>query len=119
VPVTAAADGPGFLTVVSHPDFLNADVGDVSRSPYWADGDPNAINDSYRAGLTTVMDQMKSENPDATLVIGDLVDGHWGVDVDNTGIFGPVGTAAEKGRPSPTPATSTTRSGSSGSPTVG
>ena len=98
VSATAPATGedPGFLTIVSHPDFLNADVGDVSQSPSWVEGDPNAINDSYRVGLTTVMDQMQSEKPDASLVIGDLVDGHWGVDVENTGIFGPVGTEDEK-----------------------
>lgn len=95
-PARAAADDPGFLTIVSHPDFLNADVGDVSKSPYWSEGDPNAINDSYRAGLSTVLNEMQSERPDAALVIGDLVDGHWGVDVEDTGIFGPVGTAAEK-----------------------
>jgi hypothetical protein len=95
-PVRAAAVDPGFLTIVSHPDFLNADLGDVSASPLWKAGDPNSINDAYRTGLDTVMDQMKSEHPDAVLVIGDLVEGHWGLDVDNTGIFGPVGTESEK-----------------------
>lgn len=81
-------------TIVSTPDFLNADVGDVSTLPTW-DGVSNSVNDDYDASLEVVLDQLAAERPDAVLVAGDLVEGHWGVDVDDTGIFGPVATATQ------------------------
>ncbi len=94
---SARADEPDpDYTFVSHPDFTNADIGDTTQSPLWEEGDPNGINDSYRAGVTTVIDTMLSERPDSVLVDGDLVDGHWGQDVDQTGIFGPVVTDQQK-----------------------
>ena len=31
---SASGDSP-YYTVVSHPDFLNSDVGDLTRSPIW------------------------------------------------------------------------------------
>src|SRR4051794_33979147 len=95
-PVSAAAEEETPFTIVSAPDFLNADIGDVRESPLWRDGDPNSINDSITAGLTTVFGEIQGERPDKVLVAGDLVDGHWGQDVEDTGIFGPVGTAGEK-----------------------
>jgi hypothetical protein len=89
------------ITLVSIPDFTNADVGDVSgidRSGYlgWDPGDPNSINAYYRNTLNVVLNQVASENPDAVLVAGDEVNGHWGVDYDGTGIFGPVNTYEQK-----------------------
>jgi hypothetical protein len=89
------------ITLVSIPDFINADVGDVrgiDRSGYlgWDPGDPNSINPYYRDTLKVVLDQVASENPDAVLVAGDEVNGHWGVDYDKTGIFGPVDTYEQK-----------------------
>jgi hypothetical protein len=89
------------LTLVSIPDFINADVGDVRgirRPGYlgWDQGDPNSINRHYRQTLKTILDQVKSENPDAVLVAGDEVNGHWGWDADDTGIFGRVDTYDQK-----------------------
>jgi hypothetical protein len=89
------------ITLVSIPDFINADVGDVrgiDRPGYlgWDPGDPNSTNAYYRATLGVVLDQVASENPDAVLVAGDEVNGHWGVDFDRTGVFGPVDTYEHK-----------------------
>jgi hypothetical protein len=89
------------ITLVSIPDFINADVGDVRgirRPGYlgWDQGDPNSINRHYRQTLKTILDQVKSENPDAVLVAGDEVNGHWGWDADDTGIFGRVDTYDQK-----------------------
>lgn len=95
-PGAAADAGTPYYTVVSHPDFLNSDIGDLSSSPAFHPGDLNGINEAYTKGLATVLDQMQAENPDSVLVAGDLVEGHWGQDVEDSGIFGPVGTDAEK-----------------------
>jgi 3',5'-cyclic AMP phosphodiesterase CpdA len=89
------------ITLVSIPDFVNADVGDVrgiQRPGYlgWDPGDPNSNNRYYRATLEVVLDQVASENPDAVLVAGDEVNGHWGVDANRTGIFGRVNTHEQK-----------------------
>jgi len=94
-PASAGPAEPSY-TLVSHPDFLNADIGDATLSPLWQPGDPNSINDSYRAGLDTVLGAIDGEHPDSLLVAGDLVEGHWGQDVDRTGIFGPVDTDEQK-----------------------
>ena len=89
------------ITLVSIPDFINADVGNVrgiDRGGHlgWDPGDPNSINAYYRDTLNVVLDQVASENPDAVLVAGDEVNGHWGVDYSGTGIFGPVNTYKQK-----------------------
>jgi hypothetical protein len=90
------------ITLVSIPDFLNVDVGDVRGIDRpgnlgWDPGDPNSINSYYRAMLKVVLDQVASENPDAVLVAGDEVNGHWGyADTDHTGIFGPLNTYEQK-----------------------
>ena len=90
-----AAPTGGDYTFVSMPDFLNNDLADASGSPYWHEGDPNSINDSYATAINTVLDDVASESKDV-LVAGDLVDGHWGRDTANTGIFGPVTTTDQK-----------------------
>lgn len=87
--------GDPYHTLVSHPDFLNADVGDVSTLPTW-DGASNSWNNEYAASLDVVLGQFAAEQPDDVLVAGDLVEGHWGQDVDGTGIFGPVDTTEER-----------------------
>lgn len=92
-PLPDRGERPSY-TIVSTPDFLNADVGDVSTRRSW-DGVSNSINDQYVAALDVVLDQLAAERPDAVLVAGDMVEGHWGVDVDDTGIFGPVRTEAQ------------------------
>lgn len=85
-------------TIVSMPDFLNADVGDttIREGRGWEPGDPNSTNESYQQLVSTIVQQVASENPDAVLVAGDLVKGHWGRDVDETGIFGPVSNLEER-----------------------
>jgi hypothetical protein len=45
-----------------------------------------------------ILDEVEAEQPDSVLVAGDLVEGRWGLDVDGTGTFGPVGTLAQKRR---------------------
>ena len=46
---SASGDSP-YYTVVSHPDFLNSDVGDLTRSPFW---DPEA-HAGYVLGILLV-----------------------------------------------------------------
>ncbi len=82
--------------LIAMPDFLNQDVGDVSGSPYYTEGMPNSINDSYREALDFVLDHVQSEGIRDISMAGDFVEGHWGVDTANTGVFGPVGTYNEK-----------------------
>ena len=88
----ATAQEAPLATFVSMPDFLNADVADVRGRAAWHPGMPNSINTSYRRAIDIVLDEVEAESPDAVFVAGDLVEGHWGLDVDNTGIFGPVDT---------------------------
>lgn len=91
------ADQPGAV-IVSMPDFLNADIGDttIREGRGWEPGDPNSTNEAYQQLVTTIVQQVASENPDAVLVAGDLVEGHWGRDVEDTGIFGPTSSFDEK-----------------------
>ena len=99
VPPIAEDEGPPLFTFVSMPDFLNTDIGDtrVRAGVGWDPGDPNSINASWKRALDVILDEVQAEEPAAVLVAGDLVDGHWGVDVEPaTGIFGPVGTREEK-----------------------
>lgn len=92
---------PPVLTFVSAPDLLNGDVADVRpsrRGRGWERGDPNSWNADYEAAVRTVFGSIASHDPDAVLVAGDLVEGHWGIDVDRTGIFGPVDTFKQRRR---------------------
>ena len=89
------------ITLISIPDLVNADVGNVrgiDRPGYlgWDPGDPNSINRYYRSTLKVILDQVASEKPEAVLVAGDACNCHWGVDYDQTGIFGPVDTYEHK-----------------------
>jgi hypothetical protein len=88
------------LRLLSSPDFLNADVGDLAKGPnFWKpSGTENSINDDYRHAIATVLDDWKSLSPDAVLIAGDLVDGWWGTDRGNSGNFGPVDTPAQERR---------------------
>ena len=99
VPPIAEDEGPPLFTFVSMPDFLNTDIGDtrVRAGVGWEPGDPTSINASWKRALDVILDEVQAEEPAAVLVAGDLVDGHWGIDVEPaTGIFGPVGTREEK-----------------------
>jgi hypothetical protein len=87
------------FTFVSMPDFVNTDVGDlrVRAGQGWDPGDPTSINGAWTRAFDVILDEVQAEEPAAVLVAGDLVDGHWGMDVEPaTGIFGPVGTRQEQ-----------------------
>lgn len=81
---------------VSMADFLNADIGDVSRLPRWHRGDPNSINLSWQRAMGTILNQVRSEHPAFVLVAGDLVDGRWLRDSIGGQIFGPTATRADR-----------------------
>lgn len=87
----AGADGYRFL---SSPDFMNADVADLSGLPGFRRGTPNSWNRSYARAVRTVMDGFAAERPDDVLVAGDLVNGHWGDKPSR--VFGPTDTARQK-----------------------
>ncbi|MEJ7834331.1 MAG: metallophosphoesterase, partial [Nocardioides sp.] len=86
------------MRLLSSPDFLNADIGDLSRGPnFWTPArSGNSINDAYRQALNAVLDDFEAADPDGVLVAGDLVDGQWGTDKEATGNFGPVETQAQR-----------------------
>jgi 3',5'-cyclic AMP phosphodiesterase CpdA len=79
-------------TFVSIPDFLNADVGDVSALT----SQVNSTNAAHRAAIDAVLDAIAAEHPDFVMVAGDLVNGHWYADASGVGVFGPVGTLEQK-----------------------
>lgn len=87
-------DGAGgsAWTFVSFPDFLNADIGDVSALTTAV----NSTNSAHEAAIKAVLDAMAAEEPDFVLVAGDLVNGHWSQDASGMQVFGPVGTLQEK-----------------------
>jgi hypothetical protein len=91
------ADGPDGTTYpwrfVSIPDFLDADIGDVSALTQTG---VNSTNAAHEAAITAVLDAIAAETPDFVLVAGNLVNGHWYLDADNKGVFGPVVTPAQK-----------------------
>ena len=88
------------LRLLSSPDFLNADVGDLARGPgFWTPRrSSNGINAEYRRAIDKVLADWKALEPAGVLVAGDLVDGRWGRDSKGTGNFGPVGTVSEQQR---------------------
>jgi 3',5'-cyclic AMP phosphodiesterase CpdA len=85
---------------LSSPDFLNADIGNTRRSALFRPGDPNSTNKRYEQALDTVLDNFAAEYetgaPRDIFVAGDLVNGHWGIDTDNTGLFGPTKTYRQR-----------------------
>lgn len=86
------------LRLLSSPDFLNADVADLSRGPgFWRPGrSENSTSPRYEKALARVLDDWKRKRPDAVLVAGDMVNGRWGRDQRRTGNFGPVENAAQR-----------------------
>lgn len=89
-----AADTP--YRFVAAPDIFNQDIGDVRGQPGWEQGDPNSWTPQLDAAVDTVLDEIAAQRPQSFLVAGDLVEGHWGRDDMDTGIFGPTGTVAER-----------------------
>ena len=96
--VTGDSDVEPDLRLVSSPDFLNADVADLSRGPgSWRPSrSSNGTNAAYDRVLDGILDDWASLDPAAVLVAGDLVNGRWGYDDRRTGTFGPVGTLAQQ-----------------------
>ena len=94
---SAAGEAPLF-TFVSMPDFLNTDIGDtrLRAGRGWEPGDPNSLNASWLRAVNVILDEVETESPDVVLVAGDLVEGHWGIDSDGTGIFGPARTRSQQ-----------------------
>lgn len=91
--VAGAADAT-YYRLLSSPDFLNADIADLSTSPWdsWAPGLPNSWNPAYGTALDKILSDWAAFRPDAVSVIGDLVNGRWIRDPDRLGMFGPVDT---------------------------
>ncbi|MGZ4450179.1 MAG: metallophosphoesterase family protein [Nocardioides sp.] len=85
---TPDATAPLF-TFVSTPDFFNGDVADLSVLPNW-DGGLNSVNASWEAAIDTCLGALKAHEPDAVLVAGDLVEGHWNEDSEDRRLFGRV-----------------------------
>ena len=85
---------------LSSPDFLNADIGNTRKSALFRPGDPNSTNKRYEQALDTVLDSFAEEYetgaPRDIFVAGDLVNGHWGIDTDDTGLFGPTKTYRQR-----------------------
>lgn len=96
-PAGAAPEKPDY-TFVSMPDFLNQDVADLaaSRCALWEEGDPVGTTAHYEQQLDVVLDVVAREGAADVLVAGDTVEGRWGRDSEETGIFGPVGTYQEQ-----------------------
>lgn len=74
---------------VSMPDFLNADVADLSVLPSW-DGGRNSVNGWWERALDDCLSAVASHAPDAIFVAGDQVEGRWTVDTHDRQLFGPV-----------------------------
>lgn len=90
------------LRLLSSPDFLNGDVGDLADGPgFWsqqpgATRTSNSTNRDYERALDRILDDWEALDPAGVLVAGDLVDGRWGSDDQGSGNFGPVGTIPER-----------------------
>jgi hypothetical protein len=86
------SDPSSYWTFVSFPDFLNADIADVSALTSAV----NSTNAAHEAAIKAVLDAMAAEQPDFAMVAGDLVNGHWYQDASGVQVFGPVGSLDEK-----------------------
>jgi hypothetical protein len=102
-PITGPdADLEPDLRLLSSPDFLNGDVGDLADGPgSWADQPrrtrtTNSTNRAYERGLDRILDDWEALDPAGVLVAGDLTDGRWGYDDAGTGNFGPVDTLRQR-----------------------
>ena len=91
----AAAESPA-CSLVSMPDGWNADIGDLRQLATWRAGLGNSTSPQMRKSVATVLDAAAAEQPEAVLVAGDLVEGHWGADVDGTRLFGKVRTLEQR-----------------------
>ena len=95
--------------IVSTSGVPHGDVANLRRSPFWRPGMPTGLNSSWVRFLQTEIADITS-GADVALHQGDQVAGRWGQDCDGRGVFGPIGTFAERIRAlTLPPGTSTTR----------
>ncbi|MFN8193832.1 MAG: metallophosphoesterase [Nocardioidaceae bacterium] len=95
-PLTGPVNPGTDYSFLSAPDFLNADIGDLTSLPSHRPGTPNSTSASIEQGLQIVTSTWQSEDVRDMFVAGDLVEGHWGVDTTRSGVFGPVRTQAQR-----------------------
>lgn len=95
-PLTGPVNPATRYSFLSSPDFLNADIGDLTTLPTYRAGGPNSTSASIEQGLDIVTSHWQDEGVQDMFVAGDLVEGHWGLDSDKTGIFGPVRTEKQR-----------------------
>lgn len=93
--VSAASKSDSYK-FISTPDFMNADIGDVSVAPLYKKGQPNSVNEKYVTAQNLILNTIAAEGIKDVYVAGDLVEGHWGRDDSNTGTFGPVRNKKER-----------------------
>jgi hypothetical protein len=85
-------------TFVSMPDFLNADVADLSHLPTFDGSRPNGTSAAWERAIGNVLDAVQREGVRDLYIAGDLVEGEWGRDDDGSGIFGPVESRTDRRR---------------------
>ncbi len=95
-PLTGPVNPSTHYSFLSSPDFLNADIGDLTGLPTYRRGGPTSTSASIEQGLDIVTSHWQDEGVQDMFVAGDLVEGHWGLDSDDTGIFGPVRTELQR-----------------------
>jgi hypothetical protein len=81
--------------IVSTSGVPHGDVANLRRSPFWRVGMPVGLNPSWMEFLQKEIADITS-GADVVLHQGDQVEGRWGRDCDGRGVFGPVGTWAER-----------------------
>jgi hypothetical protein len=87
---------------ISYPDYLNQDVADLTAGPARTFTDPrtgevaNSTNSAYEEALDRVLSEMGSHGAEDLLVAGDLMEGRWGRDDSEAGVFGPVRTERQR-----------------------
>jgi hypothetical protein len=80
------------------PDFLNADIADLSHLPSHDGSRPNGTSASWERAIGNVLDAVQREGTRDLYIAGDFVEGEWGRDADASGIFGPVETRDDRRR---------------------
>ncbi|MGC1951026.1 MAG: hypothetical protein WA970_00265 [Gammaproteobacteria bacterium] len=73
---------------VSTPDFLNVDVGDLTKYDQNYSG-PNSFSNDWSNAVHTFLEGLAAEHPDFVAVAGDLVMARWFLDGTFRGMFGP------------------------------
>jgi len=79
---------------VSSPDFVNIDVGDLTRLEGYR-GERNSSSAKLEQTIERFLSALAAENPDFVAVAGDLVMARWHQDAVYKGVFGPEKTDLE------------------------